>query len=117
MDFLCRAILEGYKIDLIDDVVLNYRIQENSITHKHYKVQTIYTMYLGEKYKIAYNLGKKEEYNKFISRLIKNPKLGSTLSEKEIINMNKEKDNYNKVINYFKKHSYFKFIKGISKFF
>ena len=61
MDFLCRAVLQGYKLANIPEVIIKYRVRQLSLSRKNSLKQIIYTRYIGKVYKQA--LLKSKEYS------------------------------------------------------
>ncbi len=60
-DFLCRTILEGYKVGFISDYLLDYRVRENGITKSRRAEQEFIYQIVIESYRNSLKRGK--EYN------------------------------------------------------
>lgn len=60
-DFLCRAILEGYKVEYINEALIDYRVRKEGITRSKRYYQEITTQAVAESYSRA--LKHKEAYN------------------------------------------------------
>lgn len=61
MDFLCRAVLRGYKLANIPTILLRYRVRSNSISNSSSLKQFICTQEIGKEFQAAFE--KKKEYN------------------------------------------------------
>lgn len=71
-DFLCRVILEGYKVEFISDYLLDYRIRKTGITKSKRAEQEFIYQIVIEDYNKSLNRGKKYDVTKKIQNINKN---------------------------------------------
>lgn len=128
-DFLCRCILNGYKVKIVNEYVLDYRVRENGITRsKRYRQEISHQMVMSE-YKKNYrkftdynaelrinNISEFEidsfskYHNEFqnAKRLLKKKKYIESLYKFSVVFLN-SKYKRNQIINYIKYKIYFIF--------